>query len=59
VTAATLSFTGHSGTNTVIFQGRISGSKKLKPGHFVLSINATNAAGQRSRSQTLSFTIVG
>jgi Glycine rich protein len=58
VTAGTLSFGGHAGTNKVVFQGRISSSKKLKPGRYALSITARNAAGQRSAPQTLSFTIV-
>ena len=57
-TAGTLSFGGHAGTNRVVFQGRVSASKKLKPGRYTLTITATNAAGQRSASQTLSFTIV-
>jgi titin len=58
VTAGTLSFAGHSGTNTVIFQGRISRSKRLKPGHYTLSVTATNPAGQTSTPRTLNFTIV-
>jgi hypothetical protein len=58
VTAGTLSFTGHSGTNRVVFQGRISRSNKLKPGRYTLVITATNAAGQTSAPQKLSFTIV-
>jgi hypothetical protein len=32
VTAGTLSFTGHKGTNKVVFQGSISRARKLKPG---------------------------
>jgi hypothetical protein len=57
-TAGTLSFGGHAGTNKVVFQGRISSSRKLKPGRYTLTITATNAAGQRSNSQTLNFTVV-
>jgi hypothetical protein len=57
LTVGTLSFTGHSGTNRVTFQGRISSSKKLQPGSYTLVITATNTAG-RSSPQRLSFTIV-
>ncbi len=58
VTQATVSFTGHSGTNKVVFQGRVSRSKKLKPGRYTLVISATNSAGARSAPKSLSFTIV-
>jgi len=58
VTAGTLSFTGRSATNKVVFQGRISPSKKLKPGRYTLLITATNVVGQHSSPQALSFTIV-
>jgi Kelch motif len=58
VTRGTLSFTGHAGTNTVSFQGRISHSKKLQLGTYSLVITATNAAGQRSSPKQLTFTIV-
>ena len=54
----TLSFMGHNGTNKVVFQGRISRSKKLKPGLYTLIITATNSAGARSTPVTLRFTIV-
>jgi len=58
VTAGTLTFKGHSGTNKVAFQGRISPVKKLKPGRYTVVITATNAAGVRSAPKSLSFTIV-
>jgi hypothetical protein len=57
-TAGTLTFTGHSGTNKVAFQGRISPAEKLKPGRYTLEITATNSAGVRSAPKSLSFTIV-
>jgi hypothetical protein len=57
VTAGTLSFIGRSGTNKVAFQGRISGSNRLKPGHYTLLISAANSAGHSSPRQ-LTFTIV-
>jgi hypothetical protein len=58
LTQGTLSFAGHNGANKVSFQGRLSRSKKLKPGRYTLVITATNAAGQRSQPKSLSFTIV-
>ena len=58
VTAGRLTFTGHGGTNKVVFQGRISPVKKLKPGYYTLVITATNSAGVRSSPKSLSFTIV-
>lgn len=57
VTRGALSFTGHSGTNIVVFAGRISRTDKLKPGRYELAITATNTAGQRSTPVTLIFTI--
>jgi hypothetical protein len=57
VTAGTLSFIGHSGTNKVAFQGRISGSDTLKLGHYTLLISAANSAGHSGPRQ-LTFTIV-
>ncbi len=57
VTRATLSFTGHGATNKVVFQGRVSRSKKLTPGRYTLIITATNSAGARSAPKSLSFTI--
>jgi DNA-binding beta-propeller fold protein YncE len=57
VTAAVLSFTGHSGTNRVVFQGRVSPTRRLKPGHYALVITAANSGGT-STPRSLSFTIV-
>jgi streptogramin lyase len=51
-------FAAHSGTNRLRFQGRISRAKKLRLGRYTLAISATNALGQRSRPNSLSFTIV-
>ena len=58
VTQGTLSFAGHRGPNRVSFNGRASGSRELKPGHFTLVITATNPSGQRSQPRSISFTIV-
>jgi hypothetical protein len=56
--AGALTFNAHAGINTVAFQGRMSSSKRLKPGRYTLTILATNSAGQRSAPISLSFTIV-
>jgi uncharacterized repeat protein (TIGR01451 family) len=58
ITRGTLHFSAPAGTSKLSFQGRISASKRLEPGRYTLVITATNAAGQRSEPQTLSFTIV-
>ncbi len=58
VTVGTLTFAGHSATNKVVFDGRISRSQKLKPSHYTLIVTATNAQGRTSKPQQLSFTIV-
>lgn len=57
VKAGTLTFAGHSGTDRVAFQGRISPVEKLEPGRYTLAITATSA-GVRSAPKSLSFTIV-
>lgn len=58
VRAGGLTFAGHSGTNKVKFQGRISSAKKLEPGRYTLVITATDPAGAHSAPRSLSFTIV-
>jgi hypothetical protein len=58
VNQGTRSFAGHTGLNRVSFGGRISSSRKLKPGRFTLVITATNRSAQRSRPRSISFTIV-
>jgi hypothetical protein len=57
LTRGTLTLAGHVGKNKVSFQGRISASRKLKPGAYKVQIAAKTAAG-RSQMRTLSFTIV-
>jgi hypothetical protein len=57
VTAGTIVLSGHAGLNKVAFQGRISASKKLRPGPYTLGIVA-RAAGKSSARATLRFTIV-
>ena len=57
VTAGTLTFAGHAGSNKVAFQGRVSSSKRLAPARYSLLITASNAAG-RSSPVRLDFAIV-
>jgi hypothetical protein len=54
----TLTFNAHAGTNKVRFQGRLSRTRKLKPGRYTLTITATDSAGNRSRPKSTRFTIV-
>jgi len=58
VMVGTLPFTGHTGTNKVVFQGHISRSKALNLGAYAVTITATDSAGARSAPKSLSFTIV-
>ena len=58
VPAGALSFTAHPGRNTAYFQGRISVSRALPPGSYVLTITATNGAGQRAAARSLRFTLL-
>ncbi len=58
VTAATLVVAAHAGANTLRFQGRVSGSKKLRPGVYTLVVTATGPGGQSSLPQRLMFTIL-
>jgi hypothetical protein len=56
--AGELRFSGLAATNQVHFAGRISPTRKLKPGHYTLVITATNNNDQRSAPQSIDFTIV-
>jgi CSLREA domain-containing protein len=58
VTRGTLVLAGRAGSNRVSFQGRVSARKKLVPGAYTVLIAATGAGGH-SKTQRLSFTIVG
>jgi streptogramin lyase len=58
VFAGQLSFSGHAGNNSVRFQGRLSRSKRLKPGRYQLRVTATDATAPTPSSRTASFTIV-
>ena len=57
VTRGALSFAGHAGRNAVAFSGRLSRSRRLKPGRYTLVIVATKA-GLRSSPRRLRFEIV-
>jgi hypothetical protein len=56
--AGTLTVAAHSGVNKLRFAGRISATKKLAPGRYVVTLAATNATGKRSVPRTLTFTVV-
>ena len=48
---------GHAGRNRVRFSGRIGG-RKLKPGRYVATVRAIDAAGRASSKRTVKFTIL-
>jgi hypothetical protein len=58
VSAGTLGFAAHAGTSSVAFQGRLSRSKRLRPGSYLLIISAANSFGLKSAPRQLAFTIV-
>jgi hypothetical protein len=58
VGAGTLTLAGHAGKDTVRFQGRISRTKRLKPGRYVVKVTASDPTTPATRpSRTASFTI--
>jgi outer membrane protein assembly factor BamB len=57
LTAGVLSFTGHVGRNSIVFQGRLSRSKKLAAAAYLLSVTAATQVGA-SAPAWLRFTIV-
>lgn len=58
VAAGSLGLGGHAGSNRVSFQGRLTRVKRLALGRYSVSIIATDALGQRTKPQQLTFTIV-
>ncbi len=56
--AGRLQTRARAGTNKVRFQGRLSRSKKLALGRYLLTATATDAAGNRSAPTTATFAIV-
>lgn len=57
VSRGVLSVNGHAGLNTLAFQGRLSRTKKLRPGTNTVVITAVGPSGASS-PQRLTFTIV-
>lgn len=57
IASGSLSLTRHSGTNHLLFAGRISHTNQLKPGRYEMVMIASNTAGQRSMPVSLNFTI--
>lgn len=55
--AGTLTLTAPAGADHVRFEGRLSSTKRLKPGRYTMALSAT-AAGLTSAPRSLSFTIV-
>lgn len=49
---------GHAGVDKVGFQGRLSRSKALRPGSYLVSVTARDARGLKVVSRSLGFTIV-
>jgi hypothetical protein len=47
----------HSGTNRIVFNGRLSKHKKLKPAAYAVTVTASNSSG-KTTSKPLHFTIV-
>ncbi len=45
-----------TGANRVRFQGRLSGTRTLRPGHYRLTVRATDPAGNRSRPKRVLLT---
>ncbi len=58
VPAGQLSVNGPAGVTAIRFQGRLSRTRRLTVGSYVLTVGATDAAGTRSRARTTDFTIV-
>lgn len=56
--AGSLGLSAHQGTSRIHFAGRLTRKRKLAPGRYVLTLTATNPAGQQISSRPLSFTIV-
>jgi hypothetical protein len=49
---------GHAGLDSVGFQGRLSRTKTLKPGSYLVSLTARESHGLKVVSRSLSFTII-
>jgi hypothetical protein len=58
VLAGALTRPARKGANHIHFAGRLSQSRRLRPGSYTLTVSATDSAQRRSSSRSLSFTIV-
>ncbi len=58
ITVGALTLLGQVGADRVRFEGRLSATKKLKPGRYTLVLSAS-ADGVSSTPRSLTFTIVG
>jgi hypothetical protein len=58
LTRGSVNFVGHAGVNSVHFEGRITRTKKLKPGNYTLVITTFAPGALTTTSRTLTFTIV-
>jgi hypothetical protein len=58
IAAGELKLAGRKGVNTIHFEGRLTRTHTLKPGHYTLKITTTNTAGRHTTSKPRSFTIV-
>ena len=56
--AGTLRLIAHPGANSVRFEGRLSRTRWLTPGDYLMQITAINATGQRASAAPLRFRIV-
>jgi len=58
VGVGTLPLAGHAGRNTVRFQGRISSTKRLRPGRYVVKVTASDpTTPAKAPARSASFTI--
>jgi PKD repeat protein len=58
LTSGSLTVMARTGANKVSFEGRITRSKSLQPGHYKVLVTAVNTAKQRSNIESLGFTVV-
>ncbi|HEX4465808.1 MAG TPA: hypothetical protein VH025_01355, partial [Solirubrobacteraceae bacterium] len=58
VSAGSVILAGHTGSNVLRFQGRVSVHRTLAPGTYAVAISAQDSRGIRSAAQSLRFTIV-
>jgi hypothetical protein len=58
ILTASMSLHARDGTDKIFFEGRVSRTRRLSRGAYRVTITATNASGESSKSQSLRFTIV-